>query len=176
MLIFVDVEATCWERKYKKDLNEIIEIGIVLCSSDKGIISTFQSFVKPTINYKISKFCKELTKIEQKWINEAEGFHFVSLQIENWFSEFSSEPFSSMAWFSWGELDPRVIQQECFRHKIDCIFGGHMDMQKMYSMIRGKDNVSVNKAMQNEGIESYGPSHRAINDATNIAIIADKIF
>jgi 3'-5' exoribonuclease 1 len=70
----VDLEATCFENPKKPDINEIIEIGIVLCDADYNILYKWSSFVQPKINRHLSNFCKKLTSIKQFEIDQAMQF------------------------------------------------------------------------------------------------------
>ncbi|CAF1431959.1 unnamed protein product, partial [Adineta steineri] len=61
----VDFEATC-EDQQDNYQNEIIEFPIVLINvQQQTIVDKFQSYCRPIINPILSKFCTDLTGIEQ---------------------------------------------------------------------------------------------------------------
>ena len=55
--IIFDLEATCWLGRPPKGYNEIIEIGAVKINQYGEETGRFESFVKPTVNRKLSGFC-----------------------------------------------------------------------------------------------------------------------
>ncbi|CAF4270943.1 unnamed protein product [Adineta steineri] len=79
----VDFEATC-EDQQDNYQNEIIEFPIVLINvQQQTIVDKFQSYCRPIINPILSKFCTDLTGIEQVCIflktkialNAIDSFH-----------------------------------------------------------------------------------------------------
>jgi inhibitor of KinA sporulation pathway (predicted exonuclease) len=69
--LFLDFEANCLEND-ETFFREIIEFPIVMVNSTTlKIEKEFKTFVKPTVNKEITKFCTELTGITQvnKFVN-----------------------------------------------------------------------------------------------------------
>lgn len=68
----IDFEATCIEEE-RRDTpfeNEIIEFPIILLNSTTlQIEDKFHTFVKPTINPKLSQFCTKFTGITQEQVD-----------------------------------------------------------------------------------------------------------
>jgi inhibitor of KinA sporulation pathway (predicted exonuclease) len=63
--LFLDFEANCLEND-ESFFREIIEFPFVMVdSSTLKIEKEFKTFVKPTVNKEITKFCTELTGITQ---------------------------------------------------------------------------------------------------------------
>ncbi|MEM8890039.1 MAG: 3'-5' exonuclease, partial [Bacteroidota bacterium] len=72
--IIVDLEATCWKKREKGQINEIIEIGAVAIDEAGNELGEFAEFIKPKLNPILSDFCKELTSISQSEIDAAQSF------------------------------------------------------------------------------------------------------
>ncbi|KAF9415574.1 hypothetical protein BGZ94_000060 [Podila epigama] len=84
MLAF-DVEATC-ETGIAFDFpNEIIEFPVVLLDGKTlEVVDEFHSYVRPTHRPILSKFCKDLTGIQQETIDAAPTFVQVLAMFEEW--------------------------------------------------------------------------------------------
>jgi len=85
--IVIDFEATCEEKNPSGYPHEIIEFPAVLVSSrEKAIVDVFHSFVRPTINPKLSEFCHNLTGISQATVDDADTFDVVHKRFIDWMS------------------------------------------------------------------------------------------
>jgi len=85
MYLIIDLEATCWEAPNTPDINEIIDMGIVVCDSSYEVISSWNNLVKPKIRTKLSPFCRRLTSITQESIDKAALFESVIFDFREWF-------------------------------------------------------------------------------------------
>lgn len=167
--IILDLEATCWDQWEKKD-NETIEIGALWINEQQEIISEFQRFIKP-IRYPIlSDFCKELTSIRQKDVDEADHFYKVIEEFKNWFN-WDTEDYMLC---SWGFYDRKQFESDCDLHQLDKKWiKKHISLKHQYRDIKPlRRAVGMKKALKSEGFELEGTHHRGIDDARNIA----KIF
>jgi len=175
MFILADIEATCWEQHKKVDDNEIIEIGFLVCNVKGEVLDSYQTFVKPVTNIKLSGFCKKLTGIEQRWVNDAPSLFDAVSDIARWFDLRYSINSSQMAWTSWGDWDPVCFEKDCDRHKIAMPFGNHVDLKQHYFNLRGVE-VGLREATEREGFPWRGRRHRAIADAENSLNIARLVL
>ncbi|NXX80704.1 ERI1 exoribonuclease, partial [Urocolius indicus] len=81
----VDFEATCEEGNPPEFVHEIIEFPLVLLNTRTlEIEDTFQQYVKPEINPKLSNFCISLTGITQDIVDKAETFPQVLQNVIEW--------------------------------------------------------------------------------------------
>ncbi|POI23204.1 hypothetical protein CIB84_013048 [Bambusicola thoracicus] len=81
----VDFEATCEEGNPPEFIHEIIEFPVVLLNTHTlEIEDTFQQYVKPEINPKLSEFCVGLTGITQDVVDKAETFPQVLQNVVDW--------------------------------------------------------------------------------------------
>lgn len=170
--IILDLEATCWENKDMKKTNEIIEIGALCISEDRKIESEFCAFVKPILNSGLSDFCKKLTTITQRDVDDAEAFDKVITKFRDWIGK------EEYVLCSWGFYDRKQLTQDCKLHKIDTGWlSKHISIKHQYAEIKGLTKpMGMGSALHTEGLELTGTHHRGIDDARNIAKIFLKHF
>lgn len=173
--ITLDLEATCEDRKLLKEQNrefknEIIEIGAVKINEQGEIVDSFSQFVKPILKPVLTDYCKELTKITQTDIDEAEGFSIVLKAFQEWMGE-------DYQLCSWGFYDKKQLRLDCERHDLDSLWlRPHISLKHQYQEIRHLTRgVGVRKALAKEGFQFDGTPHRGIDDARNIAKIFLKL-
>ncbi|XP_064508275.1 3'-5' exoribonuclease 1 isoform X2 [Pseudopipra pipra] len=81
----VDFEATCEEGNPPEFVHEIIEFPVVLVNTHTlEIEDSFQQYVKPEINPKLSNFCINLTGITQDIVDKADTFPQVLQNVVEW--------------------------------------------------------------------------------------------
>jgi 3'-5' exoribonuclease 1 len=168
----IDLEATCWERKKVKDNNEIIEIGIVACSDNGIVLDTYQTFVRPVISPNLSRFCKELTKIKQEWVDAAQPLRVAIPEIQRWArGKFKIES-SECPWVAFGNWDELCLSRDCERHELRSPFGRFINLKDLYAAFSGCDHCGLKEALKAEKLVWEGKSHRALDDAVNAAKLA----
>jgi len=175
LFLLVDLEATCWERRNVKDMNEIIELGVVLCNTKGEMIGKFQSFIKPCVNIKMSPFCRRLTKIDQEDVNSAQNLEEVVLNLKEWAKVEHSVNISKINWASWGKWDKGCIINDCYRHGIPVPFNEHICLKTLYKEMRGVE-CGLREAVEREGLDWEGEQHRALSDAINSHKIAKLLL
>ena len=171
--IIVDLEATCWGKPTDRSRMEIIEIGAVLLESADGSTSDeFSAFVKPVVEQTLSDFCKQLTSIEQSQIDEADYFWNVFPNFVDWIG---TKPFRLC---SWGGYDLNQFRADCQRHKIKMpeTFENHINLKKEFARLMKVKLCGMSKALKILKIPLEGTHHRGIDDAKNIAKIAQVIL
>jgi len=114
----IDLEATCWERDdVNKQPHEIIEIGAVLLDENFNYIKEYSQFVKPQDNPILSEYCKDLTTITQKDVDNAPPIFEVIPQFAEWLA-----PYENVIFCSWGNFDKNQMQKECDRYLLEFPF------------------------------------------------------
>lgn len=171
--VIVDLEATCWETGTSPDRMEIIEIGAVLLESSAGPASReFASFVKPVASPRLSDFCRQLTSIRQEDVDAAGYFWEVFPRFVEWIG---AEPFVLC---SWGVYDLNQLRRDCDRHQLAFPpeFERHINLKEQYSRLRGVRPTGMKGALAREGLALEGTHHRGMDDARNIARLAQIIL
>jgi|SRR5579871_1856092 len=171
--VIVDLEATCWEKGTSRDRMEIIEIGAVLLASNVGPVeSEFATFVRPVASPQLSDFCTQLTSIRQEDVDPAEDFRTVFPRFVAWIGD---EPFRLC---SWGAYDLDQFRTDCARHEIPlpASFENHINLKKAFSRLKDVRPMGMKGALAMTGIPLEGTHHRGIDDARNIAQLAQIIL
>lgn len=171
--IIVDLEATCWKKGTLPDRMEIIEIGAVMLDSSSGpVTAEFAEFVKPIQEPFLSDFCRELTTIRQEDVDSADTFQPVFQRFLNWIGD---EPFRLC---SWGAYDLRQFTIDCERHGIPfpASFTHHINLKKAFADLRGIKPCGMKGALFMLGMSLEGQHHRGIDDARNIAKVAQLVL
>lgn len=171
--IVVDLEATCWETGQTPDRMEIIEIGAVsLPAATQPYDSEFQSFVRPVAEPQLSDFCRKLTTIDQASIDAAPTFSIVFNQFLSWMGE------TPMTLCSWGAYDLEQFRTDCRRHGIafPSQLGRHVNLKAEYSRLFHTKRAGMAAALKQQKLTITGTHHRGIDDARNIARLANIIL
>ncbi|UIO43876.1 exonuclease domain-containing protein [Brevibacillus brevis] len=168
--IIFDLEATCWENDRTKQ-NEIIEIGAVKLNDHLAVIGEFQTFIKPKLNPILSDFCKKLTSISQKEVDQAPSFGEAISHFQNWIG-------SEYHLCSWGFYDKKQLKMDCELHNVPSSWiRHHISIKHQHGkMIGAERGVGMGKALQMLNIPLEGTHHRGMDDARNIAKIFVEIF
>lgn len=178
MYLVVDLEATCWEKPKVPDLNEIIDIGIVVCDNEYNVIDTWSSFVKPKTNTSLSSFCRKLTSITQADVDSASYFGEVLPLFVLWMEE-KFKSVDSLVWYTWGSWDLKCLTSDCERHSLKFPFGEHRNLKDIYSEIRAcskKDKLSLKEVISRESVYFPYKLHRGLTDAVAAAKVAKILF
>ena len=171
--IIVDVEASCWETEPHADRMEIIEIGAVSLASATGPLDgEFSEFVRPVASQQLSEFCTRLTSIRQEDVAGADYFWTVFPQFVAWVG---NAPFRLC---SWGAYDLDQFEKDCLRHKMElpATFRNHINLKKAFAQIEGVKPMGMKAALEWLRLSLEGTHHRGIDDARNIAKVAQRIL
>ena len=158
-LVIFDIEATC-DPSLPKHKREIIEIGAVKILDGK-VIDSFQCFVKPRKNVILTDYCKNLTHIKQKDINNALDPKSALTQFFQWAD--------NAVLASWGEFDNDIVGREMHKTKLEKQFNlAFVNLKKAYlAAFKLPTKYSLIDCMRRERIKFDGEQHRAYNDAYN---------
>ncbi|KAJ3921127.1 ribonuclease H-like domain-containing protein [Lentinula edodes] len=183
VFLVVDVEGTCEAGSSFDYPNEIIEFPVCLMrwKDDKQrhelvVVDEFRSFVKPSWRPTLSRFCKELTGINQSQVNNAPTFGQVLESVSQFLvkhgvlDEGCCEPLLRFCWCSDGPYDVRdFVVKQCFISKIDMpswLKGDVLDVKKM---------VTSCSQLRVLGLPAFqGRKHSGIDDARNISRIMSE--
>lgn len=172
MYLIIDLEATCWENRCRKDESEIIEIGAVLLNDNYKILGEFQTLIKPVKNPILSEFCKNLTSIKQENINNAEIFPVAFEKFIKRVEEVAGCDIKNITFCSWGHYDKKQLIKDCQLHNVKYPFSNHRSLKHEFAEIKSTKPKGMKKTLQFCGIKINGIHHRGLDDAKNIV----KIF
>ena len=174
--LVVDLEATCCaNNEFPRHEMEIIEIGAVLLDTENEIVSTFSTFVKPTLNPILTDFCKELTTITQDQVDTAPSFNIAMTSFLNWLHEYVIVFYD---FYSWGDFDKNIISRQAKQlnyknPKLDVLLSNHFNLKQIFADRNGVKPMGVSSALKFKGLKFENQQHRAIYDAINIAKLID---
>lgn len=167
--IVLDLEATCWLGAPPNNVQEIIEIGALKIDSYGSELGSFNMFVRPYVNPRLSAYCQELTSISQDFVDRADLFPRVIDQFQNWIDD----PDADYQLVVWGPTDIQMLQSDCDLHRLESDWlGANLDLKKQYAALNGLNKpAGLKRALRMEGLEFEGQQHRAIDDAINTSRI-----
>lgn len=166
--LVIDLETTCANNgRIPVDDMETIEIGAVMVAGDTlAIADEFQSFVRPVRRPMLTPFCMQLTHITQVQVEGAPGFARALRHLTAWASRFNGHVFCS-----WGNFDREQLRRDCDHHRVPYPFGDrHINLKHAFERwLGGRQEVTLNAALQACGLSFDGAPHRGIDDARNTA-------
>lgn len=183
-IVVIDYEATCEEDRPPKFKHEIIEFPAVLINTQsRKIVSEFQSYVKPVITPRLSKFCTWLTGISQSDVENAPKFPEVLKDFEHWLTEnnlvFEGQACRSFAIATDGPWDmARFLAHQC----IDSLLPypewakNWINIKKSYCNFYRTKRLPLNQMLENLGLQFEGRPHCGMDDSRNIARIAIQLL
>lgn len=110
--------------------------------------------------------CTNITMIKQKDVDGGIGFEELLLRI-------AANYVPGITWLAcWGDSDQKVIDYACRRYKISSPFdwADYLDLALEYKLFYGRDrSIGLQQAIAETGVERFGMSHLALDDAVNAA-------
>jgi inhibitor of KinA sporulation pathway (predicted exonuclease) len=172
--IIMDIEFN--GRKFASDLPmEVIEIGAVRLDSSLQQKDEFSALIKPVYFSKLNNFIKQKTGIPQEEIDQASSFPKVMFNFMEWLNQSKS-----LLFVTWGGEDLKRIVYDTRMHKLDDVYW--MNVQ-YYDLLKGfvrykslKNDVSVESALIDLDISTYGSAHRALDDARMTSDVFRSIY
>ena len=167
-IVIFDTEFTTWEGAMERgwsgpnEHREIVQIGALLAETENFTeLDSFNVFVKPKINPKLSEFFIELTGIAQEMVDD-KGIDFKDA-LEK-FHRFARD----YPLYSWGGTgDPAVIRENCEMNSIAFpfeearFFSSSAVFETRGVSTEGYTSGTIVKAL---GKEVHQRGHNALND------------
>lgn len=171
--VIIDFEATCKEVNDPGYPHEIIEFPAVLVDTEKLIvIDSFQSYVKPVVNPKLSTFCINLTGITQEQVDSADEFPMVLDEFEAWLKKHKLGTKNKYAIVTDGPWDMgRFLYGQCKLSSIPYPMFARkwVNIRKMFSNFYKCERMRLQLMLDHLHIQFEGRPHCGLDDARNIA-------
>ncbi len=166
-IVVIDVETTCWEKKQRDQIMEVIEAGICLLDIGSGEISARQSILVRPVFSEVSEFCTKLTTLTQEVVETGIEFRQACVKLED---EYQTR---KRVWASYGDFDRRQFERECRYKGVPYPFGSrHINIKTLFAIKhRLTEEIEMDKALGILGLELIGTHHRGVDDAYNAARI-----
>lgn len=174
-LIVCDLEATCWDRNEREQtvsMMEIIEIGAVKTDASGVVRDQFSTFVRPTDNPELSKYCEELTHISQADVDSAPSYSEAVDLFNQWLGDIGG-----YAWLSWGNYDANQFISDFNRHGIapNLMWIPHVNLKRPWRKTTKHNRQGLRAALAFHGYDFIGTPHRGVDDAKNIARLLPQV-
>lgn len=191
-LIVIDFEATCFEKPFNRNKQEIIEFPAVLLNLESGLVEKeFHRYLRPVEIPTLSDYCKNLTGITQETVDGGDLLPDVVEDFRKWMKATIKEKLlvlpkmkksnldGNCAFVTWGNWDFGIqLRNECQRKKIrkPSFFNQWIDLKEIY-IEKGtfKQQFTFGEALEQSGIEFVGRPHSGLDDARNTATLAWKM-
>ncbi|CAO3648743.1 unnamed protein product [Mucor hiemalis] len=180
--LFFDVEATCEEGGGFTFPNEIIEFPVVLVDGKTfNIVDEYQSYVKPTVNSKLSDFCINLTGISQSTVDKSPSFTEMLIDFQEFLAKYDLFQSASASFVTDGPFDIRdFITKQCKHSKLKprpAYFDiPWVNIRKLFKdFYHQKDNKNIGLMLAHLNMEFQGREHSGLDDARNLAAIGKRM-
>ncbi|KAL9649897.1 hypothetical protein ABK040_011370 [Willaertia magna] len=178
-LLILDFEATC-EDGDKSFPNEIIEFPtIALNTKTLEIDCQFHNYVKPKINPTLTKFCTELTGIQQEWVDKGETFKNCLTKHQQWLMEQFVNHGKSFCFVTCGDWDLNTMlkkQCEIDNISIPSFYKQWINIKKEFTRIYKEKAYGMTSMLNYFKLELKGRHHSGIDDCLNITRVVQEIL
>jgi len=176
--LVLDFEATCDDQP-KFGPPEIIEFPTVLYNSETNKVEDeFQFFVKPVLNPTLTKFCTELTGIQQDQVENGTSLPEVLKKYDSWLSERGILN-ESFAFVTCGDWDLKtMLPNQCDNLKLSSndYFKKWVNIKKVFcNFYRTKRLKGMAEMLEFLKLDLLGKHHSGIDDCRNICRILQKM-
>ena len=144
---------------------EIIEIGAVKLDGDMRYLGEFHRLVRPQVYRKMHFKILEVTHMDMEELkSEGRPFYDVMEEFLAWCGE------EEYRFCTWGSMDLTELQRNMAYHEVENPFPRpflYYDVQKLYWLQygNGRNKLSLDQAVQEQGLLEDRPFHRALDDA-----------
>jgi len=180
-LVVLDFEATCLENT-KIVPQEIIEFPSVLINtSTLEIEDQIQIYVKPVHNPQLSPFCKQLTGIQQQWVDDGVLFEEAYQRYNKWLEEkgllTNPESFIIITCGDW-DLKTMLPGQLQLQPKTPRLphFQKWINVKKLFSKCYQSHAPGMVGLLNYFQLDLEGKHHSGIDDCKNIARIVLRML
>jgi len=166
-IVVVDLETTCWEKRQRDQIMEVIEAGVCLFDIGSAEITQRQSILIRPVYSVVSEFCTRLTPLTQEVVETGIEFREACMKLED---EYQTK---KRVWASYGDFDRRQFERECRLKNVPYPFGSrHINVKTLFGIKhRLTEDIDMDKALALLGFELIGTRHRGVDDAYNAARI-----
>ena len=150
---------------------EVIQIGAVKLDADLNLIGSYRITVKPKFFKVIQRYVMRLTGIDQTMLDHGTPLPEAIERFRHWCGE-------DFAFLTWGPDDIPMLEDNLRAHRLDGSWLHRVyDLQHIFNRQTdgGKNQRSLEYALEYFGIEQNLPAHDALNDAYFTALVAQKL-
>lgn len=183
--LLIDFEATC-KKDQKIHNQEIIEFPVKLITADGKDVAEFHKFVKPIMNPLLTEFCKELTGIDQKTVNDAQGWADVWCEFNMFLFEHGINGTNTVT-FTFGDWDLKTMlpcQMKMYSsmyipkgmNRIPTVLKTWINLKSVYQEVYNESVGSLSDMVTKANLEFVGTPHSGISDTRSMTAVLKKII
>lgn len=175
----LDFEATCIENKVIHN-QEIIQFPSVLykySNSKLEYLGEFNEYVRPSINPKLSEFCKNLTGIQQETIDNADFFKSVFKRHFLWLSDHVSD--GNVVFITVGNWDLEIMlpkQLKLLNMKNNKKYTKWINIKESYKKFYNYKPSGLLDMLTHLEMKFIGKQHNGLDDTRNTARIFEQMI
>ncbi|WP_186577308.1 3'-5' exonuclease [Aquibacillus kalidii] len=165
--VFFDFEMLCSNRGMLQEEMEAIRLGAVKYELATEKVTSFDAYIRPLQQKKLTPFCKQLTGIQDSDLVGAQTFDQVFSNFLTWVGGVKKTRF-----FSWSKSDLQRLKLDSQLHDISIrtvekIENRYVDFQAILTKRVTKENLSVQNALELYDMTFVGEQHNPMYDAFN---------
>jgi inhibitor of KinA sporulation pathway (predicted exonuclease) len=152
---------------------------VVINTKTLTAIDEIRYYVRPTLNPILTKFCTNLTGIEQSTVDEAESFPLVFKKILHWIKCFEEEYSSNWCFVTCGDWDLKTMlprQEKMNRLSIPKAFKRWINIKVPFNEHFGIRGYGMTSMLDTLGLELVGRHHSGLDDCRNTGAIAIELM
>jgi len=144
-------------------------------------VAEFQVYVKPAVYPRLSDFCKNLTGIQQEWVDKGVSIQDAMKQYDAWLKDhklFKDEK-PLFAFVTCGDWDLKTcLPKQCLTARISKphYFNSWINIKKAYADFYKRRMVDMVKMLEGLNIPLEGKHHSGIDDCKNITKIVQRML
>lgn len=163
---YADFEFTCSKKikefQDKAHINEIISFGIVI-TENYNIVDKFYRTIKPIYNPTLTPFCKELTHLTQKEINESKNFVEVLQEAVQFLKRYNP-----LQIFVFGSQDKENVKREVYWHRKELSDVANKDGQWLVNRLNNIQYNICNRILGEQMLMSLADCKMLLNIAGEV--------
>lgn len=171
LAVVLDFEATCSEEGALRP-QEVIELPSVLVHRERGVIDTFESFVRPIHHPQLTDFCTGLTSIQQADVDAAEPFPAVFERHAAWLASHGLHADNAVI-VTCGDWDLNRMLPAQLRttpvSRVPRIYSRWMNLKVPFKELFPGRRAGMKGMLDTLGLPLIGHHHRGIDDCHNLA-------
>ncbi len=173
-LVVLDFEATCQERG-RPQPQEIIEFpSVVLDTEALAVVDRIQLYVRPLVLPELSRFCTELTGIEQATVDAADDFPAAFKRYEEWVARWPGATFVTC-----GDWDLRTClprQAEVVGLKVPERYRRWINIKHAFERLYRTKARGLAGMLATLGMQFEGRPHSGLDDCVNTARVMARMI
>lgn len=185
-LAVLDFEATCADKNidvgWDAAKQEIIELPVALLSvAERKVIATFESFVRPTQQPKLTAFCTALTTITDADLEGQPEITEVIERLHTWLDAHGVNAENTCV-ATCGDWDlktmwPRQVKLvPALAARSPEIFRTWCNLKVVFQKHTGMKATGMIPMLERMGITHQGTHHRGIDDVRNLCALAVRLL